>query len=832
MGVNASRSLGKIALATVVIGVLIAVALTPLAGVSGAAIARTNATMASDVEDLQSGKAPQVTTVEDAAGNTMAYLYEQRRHPVEPDQISQPMKDAIVSIEDRRFYEHEGVDFQGNFRAIASNLAHGGVTQGASTLNQQYVKNYLLLVSAQDDQERAAATERSIGRKLREVRMAAEMDKNLSKDQILTNYLNLVSFGNHAFGVEAAARTYFGKPASELSVAESAMLAGMVQSSEALNPYSNPDGAKDRRNTVLNAMAANGYISQEEADAAAGEELGVLDEPDTLPNGCIGAGDRGFFCDYVMQYLDEKGIDADQLKRGGYTIKTTLDPQIQDQAQNNVAGQVNPDAPGVAGVMDVLRPDPENRDVLAMVSSRRYGLDAEKNETTLAQPYSMVGNGAGSVFKVFTAAAALETGYGIKNQVDVPSRYEAEGLGYGGADGCPANKYCVENAGSYKPTMTFEDALAHSPNTTFIKMEEQVGVDATVDMAVRLGLKEYGRKGSWDKDTSLADAAKSGPMGSFVLGPTGVNPLELSNVGATLASGGTWCEPNPIDEITDPDGNEVYVEKTPCEQAVSQGVADALSNAMTNDTDHGTAAGAAKEMGFHGDNMAAKTGTTESHQSAAFLGFNSGVAAAPYIYNDGTSTTPLCTGPARQCGEGSMYGGDEPARSFFGFASAVPAASGGSIPPYDHSYDEGRTDPALQNVIGLSENQARKQLESSGYDVTVTEVAGDGAARGTVVRALPGAGGLSKSKQVMLQVSDGAAPVPSEKDSKSDSGSSSSDSAGGDGAGDNQSGGQPGGGQPGGGQPGAPGRGNEDKPLITQDDIDSFTDSLRGVFGL
>ena len=167
--------------------------------------------------------------------------------------------------------------------------------------------------------------------------MAAEMDKNLSKDQILTNYLNLVSFGNHAFGVEAAARTYFGKPASELSVAESAMLAGMVQSSEALNPYSNPDGAKDRRNTVLNAMAANGYISQEEADAAAGEELGVLDEPDTLPNGCIGAGDRGFFCDYVMQYLDEKGIDADQLKRGGYTIKTTLDPQIQDQAQNNVA---------------------------------------------------------------------------------------------------------------------------------------------------------------------------------------------------------------------------------------------------------------------------------------------------------------------------------------------------------------------------------------------------------------------------------------------------------------------------------------------------------------
>ena len=810
MRVNESRPLGKIALATVVIGILIAVALAPLAGISGAAVARTNSAMQADVEDLQAGKAPQVTTVEDANGDTMAFLYEQRRHPVSPDGIAQPMKDAIVAIEDHRFYEHEGVDFQGNFRAILTNLVHGGVAQGASTLNQQYAKNYLLLVAAENDDERAAATERSIGRKLREMRMAAEMDKNQSKDEILTNYLNLVSFGNHAFGVEAAARTYFGKSAAELTVPESAMLAGMVQSSEALNPYTNPDGARERRNTVLNAMAANGYLTQEEADAAAGEDLGILDEPATIPNGCIGAGDRGFFCDYVVNYLNTKGIDTEQLKRGGYTIRTTLDPQMQDQAQQSVTAQVSPDQPGVAGVMNVLRPDPSDRDVLAMVSSRRYGLDTDNNETTLAQPYSMVGNGAGSVFKVFTAAAALEAGYGIKNQVDVPTRYEAEGLGYGGAAGCPPNKYCVENAGRYKPTMTFEDALAHSPNTTFIQMEEQVGVDATVDMSVRLGLKEYAEPGSWDEDAALADAAKEGPMGSFVLGPTAVNPLELSNVGATLASGGYWCEPDPIEEVTDPNGNEVYIEETPCEQAVDQGLADALTNAMTNDTDHGTASEAATQMGFGGDNMAAKTGTTESHQSAAFLGFNSGVAAAPYIFNDGTTTTPICSAPARQCQGGSMYGGDEPARTFFGFASAIPAATGGNIPTYDRAYDMGKTDPALEKVIGLPEDQARKQLESSGYEVTVTQVAGDGATRGTVLRALPGPGGLEASQRVALQVSDGSATAPAPAPD-SDSGSA----PGADGAPDGDS-----------------RRPNRPNTGITQEDLDDFADSLRDAFGL
>ena len=192
------KSLGKLVLSTALVGVLIALAIAPVAGVSGVAVARTNDTMQSDIQDLTNGEAPGVSTILDAKGNTLAYIYEQRRHPVQPDEISDAMKQAVVAIEDRRFYEHEGVDLQGNLRALWTNLSAGGVSQGASTLDQQYVKNYLLLVNATTDEERQAATEQSVARKLREMRMATDIDAKLSKDEILANYLNLVPFGNHA----------------------------------------------------------------------------------------------------------------------------------------------------------------------------------------------------------------------------------------------------------------------------------------------------------------------------------------------------------------------------------------------------------------------------------------------------------------------------------------------------------------------------------------------------------------------------------------------------------------------------------------------------------
>lgn len=796
---SVSKSLANITAAAIVAGVAGALALAPVAGISGVGIARTNETMQSNLADLTDGTTPGVTTITDSTGQPMAWLYNQRRYPVSNEQISQHMKDAIVAIEDHRFYEHDGVDIQGTVRAMATNVLAGGVEQGASTINQQYVKNYLLFIDAENEAEQAAAVEQSIPRKLREMRMASDLDRNLSKDDILTRYLNLVPFGNRSFGIEAAARTYFGISAAELSVPQSALLAGMVQSSEYLNPYTNPDGATQRRDTVLRAMANQGVITAEQADAHIAEPLGVLETPATLPNGCIAAGDRGFFCDYALTYLESKGVEKERLMEGGYTITTTLDPQVQDAARAAVSRNVDPMTTGVAEVMNVVEPGTESRDILAMTSSRNYGLNLDAGETVLPQPSSLVGNGAGSVFKVFTAAAAIEQGMGLETVLDVPDRYEAEGLGTGGARNCPPNTYCVENAGNYKDQMTLREALAHSPNTTFIQLIEQVGVPAVVDMSVKLGLRSYEVPGTFDGESSIAEYMKNANLGSYTLGPTAVNPLELSNVGATLASGGRWCEPNPIVSVTDREGQEIFLERPACEQALDSGVANALADGMAEDLITGTGARAANVTGWGGQ-AAAKTGTTESHLSSAFLGFNSGFAAAPYIYNDGTSSSPLCTSPVRQCGSGDLFGGREAAESWFQTANQVPAALNGGLAGHDPKYDLGTTHGVLAEVVGMTEQQARSTLEGQGYRVEVRTVDGT-QPRGRVERAL-NQGILEPGSTVIIELSRGVTQAPAPQPAPAPR-------------------------QPSQSPPPIP-----QIPDLTQEDIDEMTNQLRDALGL
>ena len=756
---STTNSLTKLVASTVAAGVLGALALVPFASLSGVAVARTNDTMQTNLSDLTDGRGPGVTTITDSTDQPIAYIYAQRRFEVGGDQISTSMKDAIVSIEDRRFYEHDGVDLQGFGRAILTNLVAGGVEQGASTINQQYVKNFLLLVEADDEAEQAAAVETSIPRKLREMKMASDLEKTLSKDEILTRYLNIVPFGNGAYGVEAAARTYFGTSAAELTIPQSAMLAGIVQSSSYLNPYTNHDAVFERRNTVLGAMADAGAISPDEASAFQQEPLGVLETPQGLSNGCIGAGDRGFFCDYALQYLSEQGITQDMLAKDSYTIKLTLDPDVQDAAHNAVSSHVDPTTPGVAEVVNVIEPGENSRDILAITSSRNYGLDLDAGETMLPQATSRVGNGAGSIFKIFTAAAAIQQGAGLDTMLDVPSRYEVKGMGSGGAANCPANTYCVENAGSYAPRMTLQDALAQSPNTAFVEMIEQVGVDTVVDLSVKLGLRSYTDEGSFDGESSIADYMKDNNLGSYTLGPTAVNPLELSNVAATIASGGMWCEPNPIASVHDREGNEVYIDRPACERAIDAETASALAVGMSKDTVSGTAASAASMYGWSLP-TAAKTGTTESNQSSSFMGFNSNFAAAPYIYNDGTSTTPLCSGPVRQCSSGNLFGGNEPAQTWFNMASNVPAASQGTLPSSSDSFRLGTSGELLNQVVGQSEASARRTLEAKGYKVTTRSVSSAGSARGTVVSATPQGAVLIDGGTVILDISDGTSPAP------------------------------------------------------------------------
>ncbi len=243
------------------------------------------------------------------------------------------------------------------------------------------------------------------------------------------------------------------------------MLAGMVQSSSALNPYTNQEGVTNRRNIVLDTMIDNIPERADEIRAAKAEPLGVLPEPNTLSRGCIAAGDRGFFCEYALQYLENSGLSREQIDKGGYLIRTTLDPEVQDSTKAALDQYTSPTVDDVASVMNVIEPGQDAHRVLAMGSSRTYGLDGDADETVQPQPYSLAGHGAGSIFKIFTVAAAMEQGLGTSAVLDVPSRYNAQGLGDGGAAGCPAGYYCVENAGAYPPALAVTDALAQSPNT-------------------------------------------------------------------------------------------------------------------------------------------------------------------------------------------------------------------------------------------------------------------------------------------------------------------------------------------------------------------------------
>src|SRR6201747_1355573 len=266
----------------------------PLAGGLGLMSNRASEVVANGSAQLLEGQVPAVSTMVDAKGNTIAWLYSQRRFEVSSDKIANTMKLAIVSIEDKRFADHNGVDWKGTLTGLSGYVSGAADTRGGSTIEQQYVKNYQLLVTAQTDAEKRAAVETTPARKLREIRMALTLDKTFTKPEILTRYLNLVSFGNNAFGVQDAAQTYFGVNASDLNWQQAALLAGMVQSTSALNPYTNPEGALARRNVVLDTLIDNVPDKADEIRAAKAKPLGILSRPNQLPQGCIGAGDRAF----------------------------------------------------------------------------------------------------------------------------------------------------------------------------------------------------------------------------------------------------------------------------------------------------------------------------------------------------------------------------------------------------------------------------------------------------------------------------------------------------------------------------------------------------------
>lgn len=758
--------LGRLAAATLIGGFLVAILLLPYAmavGFGGTSVA--DAVQRTDDIPLDL-PAPELTTLTDNAGTPMAYLYEQNRTWIGLPAVSKYMQRAVVSIEDRRFYEHKGVDWRGTARAALGQIKGDASAGGGSTLTQQLVKNYQFLVVAKTDAEKAAAIEYTPVRKLREARLAISLEQTYSKDQILERYLNTVAFAPSVYGIQAASQYFFGKNAIDLQLDEAATLAGMVNNPNKYNPFTD-DGVvlvKQRRDKVLDAMVRDGWIS--EAVATQTKALPLTTTRHPTPDGCIkadAAATQGYFCQYVLDYLrnlPNSPFTSEDLDTGGYTIKTTLDPAAMAAAIASVTANANPSTPDttrIADVMAIVQPSTSasttGRPVLALAANRPYGLDAAQGQTVTRLTTTFAPLGAGSTFKVFTAAVALEKQLGTDSIIDVPVEYTSPLV----------PTHSISNfSDSYPATMTLERALATSPNTGFVALEDQVGLAEVANMSVRLGLKGY------DLPAGEVDIRLEGLQGtyaeqvpqqkivSFTLGVSPVSPLELANVGATLASGGMWCPPMPVAEIYDRNDQPVTWSQIPCAQAVDAKLAASLSQAMTPDVvqSYGTAYASMQAAGWGNRPAAGKTGTTQDYKSSAFLGFTPYYSGATVVWDYLTRPQPICRDPLRTCtdaeaqGGAGMTGGSVPTKTWADAMLPLHADKQAlPFPPASLQYQKGSAGTKAVSVIGKSLEEAKTLLAAAGYVVPddYVRTVPDAAGIGTVIdqspknAAIPGA---------------------------------------------------------------------------------------------
>jgi len=624
----------KLAATIVVAGALVAGLLLPWVGGTGL-VARNSASLLDALPvELTDATPAGNSRVLAADGSLVTNFFEHNRTPVSPDQISPIMKQALVDIEDSRFYDHNGLDVQGTLRALLKNVAAGEVQEGGSTLTQQLVKQ-TLLQTADTPEEEAAATEENVARKLKEARLALALEDTYSKDEILTRYLNIVYFGNGAYGIQAAAQKYFSVNAADLNLPQAAMLAGLVQSPTNDDPITQPENAMTRRNQVLSRMHQLKHISNAELAEISAQPVAVVEGADP-PNGCIDAAVGAFFCDYLYTYLTGTlGLQANELKNRGLTIQTTLRPDIQRSADQSVLSQTAMGAPLVAAFDAV---DPKTGHVLALSNNRRYGCSEADCESVNLNVAAAAG--AGSTFKVFTAAAALSEGFGSQYTLNVPQPYTSRVFKKnGGTRGAP---YVVSNDNpGYAATYNMTSGLVASANTYFVGLEDALGsVAKPVQTAQAMGMH-------FDHPQNLAECRNEcddygtyiaeNELGSFTLGPLATSPLDLASAYGTIAASGTHCEPTPVTAILDrfgkpltkADGTVIDTGDHCTAEAIPAGVADTLANMMVGVITGGTGRRAA----IPGHVVAGKTGTTQDNKTAAFVGITRDYAVSVMYFD-------------------------------------------------------------------------------------------------------------------------------------------------------------------------------------------------------
>ncbi|MGX7676115.1 transglycosylase domain-containing protein [Plantactinospora sp. DSM 117369] len=645
------NQLWTMTLAGILAGTILAAAALPAAVLLAVGLTSIGARYEDLPQDLRTPPTAQRSYLFADDGRTpITSFYDENRTNVPLAQVAEVMRQATVAAEDARFYSHGGVDLKGVLRAVVANRASGGVRQGASTLTMQYVRNVLKSDPGLTAEQRAEATETSAGRKIKEMRYALALERRLSKDEILSRYLNIAYFGAGAYGVAAASQRYFSKSARQLTLAEAALLAGLLRSPETDSPIGgNADAALTRRGYVLSQMAETGVIPAETATQAQSEPIRL--RPGAEPNDCAGIpdgrSDWGFFCDYFQQWWNANpafGLTVDErqqtLRRGGYRITTSLDPEIQATALRQTL-TVYDYSDRRAAPMAVVQPGTGR--VLAMAVNRHYRLDpnppGQRNYPNTVNQLIAGGGGidgyqAGSTFKIFTLLAALEEGMPLSSGYLAPSRlltsYPVDGPNACGGYWCPANA----NPRWMDGYRTMWTGFGRSVNTYFVALQQRIGADRAVRMAERLGIVFRA-----DDDARLATYGAEG-WGAFTLGVAATTPLDLANAYATLAAEGRYCKPLPVLSIVDSTGRSLPVAAPSCGKMLRAEVARAATDAARcpvgaqsayAQCDGGSAPEVTRILGDQP--VAGKTGSAEGYATETFVGFTPQLAAAAIAAN-------------------------------------------------------------------------------------------------------------------------------------------------------------------------------------------------------
>ena len=641
-------------------GVLSAGFATPFVGVT-AALTKASAELFEELpSDFNVQQPSQISTLLAADGTEITKFYAENRIVVPLNSISVNMQNAIVAVEDQRFYQHQGVDPTGMVRALVSNNA-GGSRQGASTLTQQYVRNTLIETGLKNDDHKIIrdATESTVARKLREMKFALSLEQKYSKQQILEGYLNIAAFSPSTYGVEASARHYFSKSASELTVAEAALMAGTTNAPSAYDPVSQPELAKNRMDWVLAKMLEEKFITQEQHDEAVATPIESMLHVQDAPAGCGAAGTAAYFCTYVVnEILGSENFGPDVasrrqlLTRGGLKITTTLDLKRQSAADSIIqANTPIGDSDDANSTIASIEPGTGKIRAIAQNTTFEdsqlvFAADAKHGGVELAD--GTVGFQPGSTFKAIILAQWLRSGHTAGQVVNAsgPRTYPPNTFNVPCDPDLAAGSWTVNNvAGTTAGNMTVREATKQSMNVGFTEMLKQLDVCEVTQFAASIGVTK-------------ADGSPLDPDPSLALGSKPVPPLSMANVYATFASGGKYCRPIAIESILDASGTSMAVPSADCTQALDEKAADQTAITLQATSEPG---GTAKDAGI-GRPIAGKTGTTDEAENAWFVGFTPQLSTAVWIGDAKESSRSLV---GRTIG-GNYY------RQMYGSDLAVP----------------------------------------------------------------------------------------------------------------------------------------------------------------